>query len=201
MTSGRPPAAPIAACASAAEARAARRAGFPTVLVGIGAARGVPDGRLVSFGVAGGLNGLEVGTVIDATRVVAEDGSVLWEGPGLGIPGARTGTIVALDRIADTPEERCRLHERTGAVAVDMESGVLARSGRLDGCVRGLSDTPDRPLGPLARAVDPFGRPRPAELVKALVLHPAATARALAGIWIALRSLSSARRPEGAAST
>jgi hypothetical protein len=179
----------VAACATAAEARAARRAGFCTALVGIGATRGVPEGRLVSFGVAGGLNGLEVGTVIDATRVVAEDGTVLWEGPGLGIAGARRGTVLTLDRIADTPEERRRLHERTGADVVDMESGVLAGTGRLDGCVRAVSDTTERTLGPLAHAVTPDGRPRLSGLAKALVHEPRATVRALADVRRALHAL------------
>ncbi len=182
----------VAACATAAEARAARRAGFRTAVVGIAASRGVPAGRIVSFGVAGGLDGLAVGTVIDATRVVAEDGSVLWEGPGLGVADARPGTILALDRIADDPAERRRLREATGADAVDMESGILAATGRLEGCVRAVSDTPARTLGPLAHAVDPFGRPRPAVLVQALARHPAATARGLADIRTALRSLATA---------
>jgi hypothetical protein len=183
----------VAACATAAEARAARRAGFRAAVVGIGASRGVPAGRLVSFGVAGGLDGLEVGTVIDATRVVAEDGTVLWEGEGLGIAGARPGTILAIDRIADDPAERERLRSATGADAVDMESGILAATGRLEGCVRAVSDTPARPLGPLAEAVTPSGRPRPTGLAKALVREPAATVRALGDVRLALRRLGELR--------
>ena len=38
------------ACATQAERRVARRAGAATALVGLGAANGVPDGPLVSFG-------------------------------------------------------------------------------------------------------------------------------------------------------
>ena len=73
------------ACATTAELRAARRAGRRSALVGLGAANGVPDGPLVSFGLAGALrDGLPVGTVLDATRVVAADGAVLWEGSALG---------------------------------------------------------------------------------------------------------------------
>jgi hypothetical protein len=192
VTSGRRPADLIAACASAAEARAARRAGFRTAVVGIGASRGVPAGRIVSFGVAGGLDGLEVGTVIDATRIVDEEGHELWAGEGLGIPGAHPGTILAIDRIADDPTERRRLREQTGADAVDMESGILAATGRLDGCVRAVSDTPERPLGPLAEAVTPSGRPRLAALAKALALAPKDTVRALGDVRTALRSLASA---------
>ena len=181
----------VAACATPAEARAARRAGLRAAVVGIGASRGIPAGRLVSFGVAGGLDGLEVGSVIDATRVVDEEGRELWRGPGLGIRGARPGTILAVDRVADDPAERRRLRERTGADAVDMESGILAATGRLDGCVRAVSDTPREPLGPIAELVTPEGRFRAAGLV-ALAQRPAAAARALANIRAALRALPSA---------
>jgi nucleoside phosphorylase len=166
----------------------ARKLGRPA-LVGIGARRGLPAGRLVSFGLAGGLHdGLPLGAVIDATRVVAEDGSVLWEGGPLGAGGARTGTIVAAERIVDDPAERRRLHERTGADAADMESGPLARSGRLAGCVRAISDSPARPLGPLARVLDAEGRLTATGVVRALA-RPRETARALTGVRQALRAL------------
>ncbi len=173
-----------------AEARAARRAGFHTALVGLAARRGVPAGRLVSFGIAGGLDGVAVGTVIDAIRVVDERGSVLWEGPGLGVAGARRGTLLASERIVDDPAERRRLHESTGADAVDMESGILAATGRLDGCVRAVSDTPERTLGGLAEAVSPSGRPRPLRFLTALARHPRATLRALADIRTACTALA-----------
>lgn len=181
-----------AACATLAEARAARKAGLQAAVVGIGARRGVPAGELVSFGVAGSLDGFEVGTVIDATRVVDEQGQVLWEGAGLGVEGARPGTILAADRVLDDPAERRRLHDSTGADVVDMESGVLAATGRLRGALRAVSDTPARPLGPLADAVSSDGRPRPVKALAALARQPAATARALVNIRAALRALSSA---------
>jgi hypothetical protein len=187
----------IAACATGPEERAARRAGFRTARVGGCVRRGAPDGELVSFGVAGGMNGCPIGTVIDATRVVDEHAAVLWEGPGLGV--GRSGTILAMTRLVDDPAELRRLHERTGADAVDMESGVLAATGRLRGCMRAVSDTPAEPLGPVARMVTPEGRLRLAGL-PALARHPAAAARALGNIRTALRALSSARRPEGTAS-
>jgi adenosylhomocysteine nucleosidase len=190
----------VAACATTAEERAARRAGYRTARVGLCARRGVPAGRLISFGVAGGLDGLAVGTVIDATRVVDEQGNVLWEGEGLGVPGARPGTILAAGDVVDDPDERRRLHELTGADAVDMESGVLAATGRLEGCLRAISDTSERPLGGLAEAVTPGGRPRLRGLAKALALAPKDTARALGDIRTALRALASASRPEGTGS-
>src|SRR4029079_13538049 len=104
--------------------------------------------------------------------------AVLWEGDGLGLAGARAGTILAMSRLVDDPAELRRLHERTGADAVDMESGVLAATGRLRGCVRAISDTPAEPLGPLAQAVTPDGRPRPLGFVQALATHPTGTLQA-----------------------
>jgi len=193
----------VAACATTAEQRAARRAGFRTARIGVCARRGVPAGELVSFGVAGGLNSMEIGCVLDATRIVDEQGRVLWEGEGVGVAGARQGTILASDRLVGDPAERRRLHELTGADAVNMESGVLAATGRLRGCVRAVSDTPERPLGPLADAVTPDGRPRPLGFLKALVCEPGETLRALADIRAALKALAgvaataSAFRPEG----
>jgi len=147
-------------CATRTEERAAKRLGARTAVAGIGARGELPEGPLVSFGLAGGLHdGLDCGEVLDATRVVDADGSVLWEGGPLGAPGARTGTIVVVDAVLDSPEERRRLHERTGADAADMESGALARSGRLAGCLRAISDTPSRTLGPLADDAPLYDRP------------------------------------------
>jgi Phosphorylase superfamily len=177
------------ACATRTEERAARRLRARTALVGIGARRELPDGPVVSFGLAGGLHhGLTCGEVLDATRVVDADGTVLWEGSPLGAPGARQGTILAVDAVVDDPAERRRLHERTGADAVDMESGALARSGRLAGCLRAISDTPDRTLGPLAQVLDGEGRLRPAGIARALAA-PRRTGRALADVRGALRNL------------
>jgi hypothetical protein len=126
-------------------------------VIGLGGVNGLPGDALVSYGLAGALDGLATATVIDAVRVVDELGATLWEGEGLGVPGAVKGTILAMDRVVDDAEERARLHTVTGADAVDLESGVLARSGRLVGCVRAISDTPERPLGPIAGAVTPQG--------------------------------------------
>jgi hypothetical protein len=184
-------------CATRTEERAARKLGAGTALVGIGARRGLPDGPVVSFGLAGGLHdGLECGEVLDATRVVDSDGTVLWEGGPLGARGARPGTILAVDSVVDDPAERRRLHERTGADAADMESGVLARSGRLAGCLRAISDTPARTLGPLADVLDPDGKLRPAGVVRALAA-PRRTGRALADVRHALGSLQQVvARPE-----
>jgi nucleoside phosphorylase len=177
-------------CATTAEERAARKLGVSTVRIGVRAANGVPEGRLVSFGLAGALHdGLAIGDVLDATRVVDESGTVLWEGGPLGVASARTGTILGASRIVDDPAERARLHERTGADAVDMESGILARTGRLAGCIRSISDTPTSRLAGLARAVKLSGEPDVRGFVVGFLREPVATARALASARRALKSL------------
>ncbi len=177
------------ACAMTVEERIARRLGR-TALVGLGASRGVPDGRLVSFGIAGALApDLPIGTVIDATRVVDESGAVLWEGGPLGAERARTGTILGASRIVDDPEERARLRAQTGAEAVDMESGPLARSGRLVGCLRAVSDTPARRLGGVAQGATPEGDVDALGFLRGFVREPVVTLRAVFGARRALKSL------------
>ena len=177
------------ACAMTVEERIARRLG-KTALVGLAVSNGVPeDGRLVSFGIAGALrDDLPVGAVIDATRVVDESGAVLWEGAPLGVAAARTGTILGASRIVDDPAERARLRDATGADAVDMESGALARTGRLAGCVRAISDTPQRRLGGLAQGAKPGGEVDYGGLIRGFVRAPRETARAARNARRALKS-------------
>jgi hypothetical protein len=176
------------ACATRAELRAARRTGARAALVGLGAANGIPDGALVSFGLAGALrDDLPVGTVLDVTRVVDADGAELWSGEGLGVSGP--ATILAGERIVDDPDERRRLHERTGADAIDLESGPLARTGRLRGVVRAVSDTPSRPLDGLVGAVTPAGDVSWPGLLRAFVRSPKSFVRSAADARRALGRL------------
>jgi adenosylhomocysteine nucleosidase len=183
------------ACATTAELRVARRSGAQAALVGLGARNGLPDGELVSFGLAGALrDGLAPGTVVDATRVVDVEGTVLWEGGPLGVAGAEPVTMLAADRIVDDPDERRLLHERTGADAADLESGALARSGRLHGVLRAISDTPSRPLDGLADGVKPDGRTDWPALAKAFARSPRRTARSAADAQRALGRLGDAAK-------
>jgi adenosylhomocysteine nucleosidase len=183
------------ACATTAELRAARRAGAHGALVGLGAGNGVPDGALVSFGLAGALrDGLPAGTVLDATRVIDSEGSVLWEGEPLGVAGARPATILAASAVVDAADERRRLHERTGADAVDLESGPLARTGRLHGVLRAVSDTPDRPLNGIAGAVGRDGGYDWSGLVRAFAKEPRGFARAAGDARRALKRLTAATK-------
>jgi hypothetical protein len=177
------------AVATTAEERVARRLGLRAARIGVRGAAGLPDGRLVSFGVAGALaDDLRVGDVLDATRVVDTTGATLWEGSGLGVRGARRGTVLASDVLVHDAAERRRLHETSGADAVDMESGILARSGRLAGVLRAISDGVDSDVEGVDSTVHPDGRTDVAGLLRWVVTK---RGRAIASMRDALRALDS----------
>lgn len=177
------------AVATTAEERVAKRLGLQTARIGVRGAAGLPEGRLVSFGVAGSLNdALRVGDVLDATRVVDGSGATLWEGAGLGVRGARPGTVLASDVLVHDAAERRRLHETSGADAVDMESGPLARSGRLAGVVRAISDGLDSDVEGVDATVHPDGRTDVVGLARWIA---AKRGRAFTAMRDALRALSS----------
>jgi Phosphorylase superfamily len=180
------------ACATSAEERVARRLGFDAVRVGVCVANGVPEGRLVSFGLAGSLGELGVGEVLDATRVVDETGTTLWEGPGLGVSGARDGVVLGGDALVHDATERARLREASGADAVDMESGVLARSGRLAGVVRAISDDAGSGVEGVDRTVYADGRTNAAGLVRWVATRRGDALRSMRDTVRALHALEQA---------
>jgi adenosylhomocysteine nucleosidase len=180
------------ACATSAEERVARRLGLNAVRVGVCVANGVPDGRLVSFGLAGSLGGLQVGDVLDATRVVDETGTTIWEGPGLHVHGARAGVVLGGDALVHDPVERARLREASGADAVDMESAVLARSGRLAGVVRAISDEAGSAVEGVDRTVHADGRTNVAGLLRWVATRRGDAVRSIKDALRALQALEQA---------
>jgi hypothetical protein len=180
------------ACATSAEERVARRAGLDAVRVGLAVANGVPEGRLVSFGVAGSLGGLRVGEVLDATRVVDETGATLWEGPGLGVHGARSGVLLGGDVLVHDAAERDQLRAASGADAVDMESGRLARSGRLEGVVRAISDDASSVVEGLDTTIHADGRTNVLGLVRWIATQRGDAIRSIRGALRALKALEQA---------
>jgi nucleoside phosphorylase len=178
------------ACALEVEEKVARKAGLRTALIGMGVTRPVPEGPLVSFGFAGGLvPDLERGALLTASRIVSDTGEKLWEGEPLAVDGAEPAVICSTDRVIDSAEERLRLAQRTGAVAVEMESGKLAATGRLTGTVRAVSDSPDRPLGGLATAIRADGSTDWKAVARSILTQPVTTGRAIVGAQRALGSL------------
>lgn len=181
------------ACGTAAEEFATRAANLHAVVVGLRCANGLPANPLISFGLAGALrDDLPAGTVIDATRVVDESGEVLWDDGPLGVPTAVNGTILAADRVIDDPSERRQACERTGADAVDLESGPIARAGQLRGVIRAVSDTPLRPLGRLSSAVKPDGRVHWPGIARSIAASPFGSVRTSVDSMRALRRLARA---------
>lgn len=180
------------ACATSAEERVARRAGLKAVRVGLGVANGVPEGQLVSFGVAGSLGELRVGEVLDATRVVDETGATLWEGPGLGVRGARSGVLLGGDVLVHDAAERDQLRAASGADAVDMESGTLARSGRLAGVVRAISDDASSVVEGLDTTIHADGRTNVPGLLRWVATQRGDAIRSIRGALRALKALEEA---------
>jgi nucleoside phosphorylase len=180
------------ACATSAEERVARRLGLDAVRVGVRVANGVPEGSLVSFGLAGSLGELRIGDVLDATRVVDETGTTLWEGPGLGVRGARAGVVLGGDVLVHDATERARLREASGADAVDMESGVLARSGRLAGVLRAISDDAGSLVEGVDTTVHADGRTNVTGLLRWVATRRGAAFRSMRDALRALKALEQA---------
>ena len=145
------------ACATSAEERVARRLGLNAVRVGVCVANGVPEGRLVSFGLAGSLGELRIG-----------------------------------DALVHDPAERARLREASGADAVDMESGVLARSGRLAGVVRAISDDAGSAVEGVDKTVHADGRTNIAGLLRWVATRRGGAIRSMRDALRALQALEQA---------
>ena len=149
-----------------AEARIASRLGW---MVGIGG--GTPEGAevaarqlvadgataLVSFGLAGGLDpNLEPGRLLVAREIVCLDGTRYSTDFDLSLRlGGATGhAVLASDRVVVEARDKRLLWQSTGAAAVDLESGAVARVGAEDGfpvaVLRAICDPADRSLPPAA---------------------------------------------------
>jgi nucleoside phosphorylase len=197
-------------CASglAAEARIARAAGFSTV-VGAGdrrrtAALVESSTRratcLVSFGIAGALAAeLRPGDIVISTEVIAEDGRWRANSTFLTLSGRLTravggieGVVLGAPHILATPAEKNRARNSTGALAVDLESDIVARIACATAipfiAIRAIADTADCELPPAALiSLTENGTPRIAEVLGSLLRRPQQLA-ALVGLACAART-------------
>jgi hopanoid-associated phosphorylase len=88
---------------------------------------------VISIGLGGGLSPhLKVGNVVIGERILA--GSDVFRCDNLWrvalaakIKTAHQGPVIASDTVLDDAEDKDKLHQRSGALAVDMESAVAAR--------------------------------------------------------------------------
>ena len=89
-------------------------------------------GGLVSFGVAGGLHpDLEPGACVVASAVLFGDRRIptdpTWSQNLIDtVPGAVVGMLAGVPSPITTPDAKRALHQGTGAIAVDMESHIVA---------------------------------------------------------------------------
>ncbi|MFO1153464.1 MAG: purine phosphorylase [Rhodospirillales bacterium] len=149
----------------------------------------VADGcrGLVSFGTAGGLaTGLAAGTVVLAAVVISDDGARLAVDPGwhqrvrVRVGGALPLVVDAIATVADpllTPEAKVACRRATGAVAVDMESGEVARVAAAAAIpflvVRAIADPAERTIPAwVMQAVTADGRTRITPVVAHLARRP-----------------------------
>jgi len=177
----------------AAEAKIARRAGFP-VVVGAGdhrrtvalVERAVAAANcLVSFGIAGGLApGLRPGDVILSAEVIGEDRR--WKtAPKLSEQiadlarqiGAREGPVLGARTILATEADKARAWRETGALAIDLESAIVARAAEAAGIpflvLRAIADTATRALPPAALIpLSADGTPALARVLAAVLRRP-----------------------------
>jgi hopanoid-associated phosphorylase len=117
---------------------------------------------LVSFGVAGGLAPhLEPGDCVVGSAVLTEDGRLEtdkeWSQTLLQtIPDAIHGTIMGVPAPVADPQAKRALYAKTGAVAVDMESHVVAQVAKARGlpvaAIRVITDPAVRALPQAALA-------------------------------------------------
>ncbi|EWY38739.1 hopanoid-associated phosphorylase [Skermanella stibiiresistens SB22] len=137
------------------EARIACGSGMPVSLLA-GAAGLLAEGAsgLISFGIAGGLApGLLAGTLVVASEVVLTDGTRLPARP-VECREAIIAPIAAAPAIVWRVADKRALHRGTGAAAVDLESGEVARlcaeAGVPFAVIRAIADPAGRELPPAA---------------------------------------------------
>jgi hopanoid-associated phosphorylase len=152
------------------EARIAKSLGVPVVCGGDGQnlaaslsrAMAVGCGGLISFGVAGGLApDLKPGTCVIGSTILDQDQKrdtdARWAQRLMRIiPDAVCGPIVGVREPIAHADAKRALHEGTGALAVDMESHVVARAAQQHGvpvaAIRVVVDPAERTIPPSALA-------------------------------------------------
>jgi adenosylhomocysteine nucleosidase len=132
---------------------------------------------LVSAGFSGAVvSGLRVGDLIVAEDVCDGDGvcrPITWP---VATGPYRRGRLLTVGTIIGSPDEKRSLGERSGAVAVDMETAVAARlcgeAGVPFGCLRAISDDVDASLSESLLDLLQAGRVKPARLLAAVLRRP-----------------------------
>jgi hopanoid-associated phosphorylase len=138
---------------------------------------------IISFGVAGGLapdllpgDCIVASAIIDYPAVRPTD--PLWSRKlAEMIPDARHGPIMGVNSVVSNPADKCKLHAFTRAVAVDMESHLVARLADAHGlafaAVRVIVDPAHRAVPPAALlAMAPGGSTDVSAMVREVLARP-----------------------------
>jgi adenosylhomocysteine nucleosidase len=173
---------------------------------------------VLSFGIAGGLSPhLKPGACVVARNVISDHGRYpsdsAWAKSLIGMVQGRTSRFAALQRVSlgdivgsEIPvasvDAKRKLHEQTGAVAVDMESHVAARIAVEHGvpfaAFRVITDPSDRALPPAALvATNAEGGVDFQAIIRSLAAHPGQVSmlvRLALDSWAARRALVPSRR-------
>ena len=176
--------------------------------------------RVLSIGICGGLTAsLKVGDCVIATEIVAGHErlatNVAWtQELAAQIPTAKLGVLAGSDEIVFDRNERRRLHDKTAAVAVDMESHIAAKIASEHGlpfaALRVVSDTHRQALPPAALvAMLPSGKIDVRAVLRSLASRPSQIPVLVRTAWaaeIAFHALSRCRhvlapRPVAAVAT
>jgi len=207
------PAAVLCTSGLAVEARIARAAGFSVVISAadrdctsarVGAAAAQTE-CLVSFGIAGGLApGLEAGTVVVSGEVVSERHHWAVESRYMQrlsdfaqSIGAIRGPVFGGTSVLATRAEKKHAWTTTRALAVDLESEIVARTATALGIpfivLRSIADTAQRDLPPASLVpLSAGGKPDLLGVLGAVLRRPFQVA-GMIGLaretWIALSAL------------
>jgi len=173
------------------EARIAAGLGVPVICGGDGhnlvtslaRAMAAGCGGLISFGVAGGLApDLKPGTCVIGSAILDEEGEratdARWASRLMKIiPDAVHGPIVGVREPIAFASAKRDLHRQTGAIAVDMESQVVARAAARHGvplaAIRVVIDPVERTIPRSALAgTRPDGTIDPLAVVRSLIRYP-----------------------------
>jgi adenosylhomocysteine nucleosidase len=181
----------------AAEARIARRIGWHAAAGGgdtestrRALAQLIGEGAraLISFGICGGLDpAFGPGALILPPAVASEDGrhhrvdAALRGGLASALAragiAAAGGDILGAGRAADTPSRKAALHRESGAIAIDLESHLVAdAAARADipfAVLRAIADPAERALPPAALiGLNAAGRPALGRVLLSLASQP-----------------------------
>jgi hopanoid-associated phosphorylase len=172
------------------EARVAAGLGVVTVcgsnnMIAAGLSKAIGSGcrGVVSFGIAGGLSPhIRSGGFVVARAVITEkrryDSHTLWTNRLLELlPHAMDAHIAAVSEPVCTPAQKHQLAAATGAIAVDMESGIAAEYAHTHGlpfaALRVVADPVHRALPPAARLpLRPNGTPDLSAVMLSLMKRP-----------------------------